>query len=148
MFSFRLSSKGSLFPITNGTARLLCGARKFEAARAAGRGGAASALGRSPLRGSASCSFGNQCTTLCPVVPRSCCRPTVFRAAAQQDELAAQETAAERAKAKVAAAEKKAGEIMAKAAKESEADSAEIIALGKTKRKETTKAILKMIIPV
>lgn len=70
------------------------------------------------------------------------------RAAAQQDELAAQETAAERAKAKVAAAEKKAGEIMAKAAKESEADSAEIIALGKTKRKETTKAILKMIIPV
>ena len=48
----------------------------------------------------------------------------------------------------IVAAEKKAGEIMAKAAKESEADSAEIIALGKTKRKETTKAILKMIIPV
>ena len=71
-----------LFPITNGAARLLCGARKFEAVRAASRGAAASALGRSPLRGSASCSFGNQCTNLCPVVPRSCCRPTVFRAAA------------------------------------------------------------------
>ncbi len=70
------------------------------------------------------------------------------KAQAQQDELTAQDKAEERAKAKVAAAEKKAVEIRAAAAKESEADCAEILALGKTKRKETTKAILKMIIPV
>ena len=67
---------------------------------------------------------------------------------AQQDELDAQEAAEKRAKAKLAAAEKKAGEIFANAAKESQADCEDIIALGKSKRKETTKAILKMIIPV
>ena len=70
------------------------------------------------------------------------------KAQAQQDKLTAQESAGERAKAKLAAAEKKAGEISAAAVKESQADCADIIALGKSRRKETTKAILKTIIPV
>ena len=73
---------------------------------------------------------------------------TEAKAKAQQDELAAQKAAEKRAKSKLAAAEKKASEIAAKAAKESEADCADIIALGKSRRKETTKAILKMILPV
>lgn len=70
------------------------------------------------------------------------------KAQAQQDELDAQDKAEERARAKAAAAEKKASEIFANAAKESQADCEDIIALGKSKRKETTKAILKTIIPV